>query len=161
MCGNKLKSEENQTISNASWDLWYQDRFELGSPRQIELSGQGLANGLVELWARHLYETVKPDGLTGFAKFDLWWKNQFWPVRIFGDEEGQVKIRQWVYVEGETGQNYLDTADRVLLRAIAETHAQLLRNELESDAIILISSDSESKADFLAALNQLRESLES
>lgn len=141
------------------WDLWYQDRFELGSPRRIELSGQGLANGLVELWARHLYETVQSDGVTGFAKFDLWWKNEFWPVLIFGDEEGQVKIRQWVYGGGEANPNYLDTADRTLLAEIAETHAGLLRNELESDAIISIASGSKSKIDFLAGLNGLKKSL--
>ncbi|QRN84030.1 hypothetical protein JR338_04585 [Chloroflexota bacterium] len=156
-----MNSEENQTISQENWDLWYQDRFELGSPRQIELSGQGLANGLVELWARHLHETVQPTGLTGFAKFDMWWKDAFWPVLIFGDEEGQVKIRQWVYDERVAGPNYLDTADRSLLQMIAETHAQLLRNDLESDAIVSIASETESKTDFMAALNQMREGLES
>ncbi|MBG0788819.1 MAG: hypothetical protein H0S79_27325, partial [Anaerolineaceae bacterium] len=125
------------------------------------LSGEGLANGLVELWARHLFETVQPDGQIGFAKFDLWWKNEFWPVLIFGDEGGQLKIRQWVYGEGEAGPNYLDTADRPLLRAIAETHAQLLTNELESDEIITLASKSNSRAEFLVALNAMKASLES
>jgi hypothetical protein len=142
------------------WDLWYQDSFELRSPRRIECSGRGLVEGLLELWARHLYETVQPNGLTGFAKFDLWLKQEWWLVLISGDEDGQVKLRQWVYGEGKPSSDYLESADRSLLVAIAETHAKLIENDLDCEDIIEGAEKSQTKDDFLAALKLLRESVD-
>ena len=138
------------------WDLWYQDTFELGSPRRIECSGRGLVEGLMGLWARHLYETVQPNGLTGFAKFDLWLKKEWWLVLISGDENGQVKLRQWVYGEREPTSNYRESADQSLLAAIAEAHAKLIKDDLDCEAIIMEAEKAKTKDDFLTTLDLLR-----
>lgn len=45
-------------------------------PRQVDLAGHGLVKGSIELWARHLFETVQLDGQQGFSRFNLWWKQK-------------------------------------------------------------------------------------
>jgi hypothetical protein len=78
------------------WKLWYQDLFDRESPRQIEASGTNLLEGLIELWKRHLQETVQAEGQKGFARFNLWIVEDEVSVEIRGSWEGQRKLRSWL-----------------------------------------------------------------
>ena len=67
-----MKSTQKHTdysdpAPRAAWELWYQDLFDRECPRQVEVRGQGLVQGLAELWARHLFETVQVDGQKGLS----------------------------------------------------------------------------------------------
>ena len=46
----------------AEWQVWYQDTFDRECPPSVDVRGRGLVSGLTELWARHLFETVRPGG---------------------------------------------------------------------------------------------------
>ena len=54
-----------------SWQVWYQDTFDRETPRWVEAAGEGLENGLCELWRRHISETILADGGKGFTRFNL------------------------------------------------------------------------------------------
>jgi len=60
----------------AEWQVWYRDTFDRECPPSVDVSGFGLAKGLTELWARHLFEAVGVDGKGGFSRFHLWWKQE-------------------------------------------------------------------------------------
>src|SRR5687768_15009963 len=51
------------------WVIWYVDTFDRDFPPRSEVSGRGLVEGLAQLWARHLFESVRPDGQSGFSSF--------------------------------------------------------------------------------------------
>jgi len=122
--------------STAEWEIWHQDTFDPDSPRQVEAAGQGLLAGLVQLWARHLFETVQADGRKGFSRFNLWWKQETRSVEIVGDWEGQVRLRQWVY--GDKPSTDRKTGDQALLQWIAATHQQrILRGETSAEILTL------------------------
>ena len=84
----QLRSEER--ASEAEWEVWYQDTFDRECPRQVEVAGRGLVEGLIQLWARHLFETVQADGQRGFSRFNLWWKQERRSVVVVGEWEGEV-----------------------------------------------------------------------
>ena len=142
-----LSQADIKIINTAEWELWYQDNFELECPRQMDLSGRGLVEGLMELWAHHLYETIQPNGFIGFSRFNLWWNQRDCSVNIVGEKSGQIKLRQWVY--GEQKSNYLGCmhiADKDLLRMIAGIHSKLIISDQTSETIIkeaLLSNDKE------------------
>ena len=145
-----MKESEDHLLSSKEWEIWYQDNFDLECPRQLELAGRGLINGLIELWARHLYETVQPDGFIGFSRFDLWWKQGACSITITGDKAGQLKLRSWVYGEGWSGnQRYLDFADRDLLAIIADVHSRMILNGQKSDDLINMALPSKNKEAFI------------
>lgn len=81
----------------AEWEVWYQDTFDRECPRQIEIAGLGLVNGLIELWARHLYETVQANGQKGFSRFNLWWKQKGQSIQVIGEWEGLIQLREWIF----------------------------------------------------------------
>jgi hypothetical protein len=77
----------------AEREVWYQDTFDRECPPSVDVRGRGLVEGLTELWARHLFETVRPSGGEGFSRFHLRWKpGRF--VRIEGDQAGATRLQR-------------------------------------------------------------------
>jgi hypothetical protein len=137
----------------AEWEVWHQDTFDPECPRQVEVTGRGLVQGLVELWARHLFEAVQVDGRQGFSHFNLWWKQERKSIEIVGDWEGQVRLRRWVY--GDRPWVGREEGDRSLLNSIAIAHQQELLRGAASEAILALASASKDREEFeeqLAAL---------
>lgn len=136
-------------VSDAEWELWHQDNFDLESPRLVEKSGQGLAEGLKELWARHLGETVQADGSTGFSRFNLWWKQRGCSIQIMGDMQGQLNLRKWVFGNRQPHQKgCVAAADQNLLGLIAKTHCGLLLKEKSVEDILYAAAVSKKVDDF-------------
>ena len=143
-------------IPQAEWEIWYQDTFDVDCPRQVELAGRGLVKGLVELWARHLFETVQPNGQLGFSRFNLWLKQEARSVTVGGVKTGAARLRQWIF--GDTRsirQGYVQAGDAKLLEAIAAAHGKLILANQSSQAILAIASTSASREEFEAHLSQL------
>ena len=151
-----MKKSEDLYPIQADWEIWYQDSFDQDCPRQLELTGSGLATGLVELWARHLYETVQPNGTFGFSRFNLWWRQQRISIEIVGEVIGQVKIRNWVFGEQHlVSSNLVDIADTGLLKLIGEIHAKLILRGQTSEEIILIAHLINDRENFIEQINKL------
>lgn len=152
----ELSEYTKHRINSAEWEIWYQDTFDIECPRQLELVGRGLINGLIELWARHLYETIQPDGSEGFSRFNLWWKGRARSITITGDMAGQAKLRSWVFGERRSSiKNYLDIADQDLLALIAEAHSFLIFKNQTSARIIDQAVQSNHKTEFVNQMNKL------
>ena len=111
----------------AEWEVWCEDTFDLTEPRRVETAGQGLAAGLAELWERHLFETVQPEGAKGFLRFNLWWKQAARSIEVVGDWGGMIKLRWWVFgarrwaVKG----GLLGAESRGLLMSLGAVHSCL------------------------------------
>lgn len=145
-----------ELLPEAVWEIWYQDTFDRESPRRVDLSGRGLVNGLVELWARHLFETVQPDGRQGFSRFNLWWKQKERSLEITGDRVGQSRLRGWVFGSKQhTDRGYVEAGDERLLRALARAHCQLALAGGTSEAILTAAARSIRWEDFEAQLPHL------
>lgn len=143
-----MTMDQDDTISRANWQVWYQDVFDRECPRSVESAGQGLVQGLIELWVRHLRETVQASGQEGFARFNLWWEQRRQSVRVVGDWQGQINLRKWVF--GDKG--HARAGDRKLLAQVAGAHVKLLLAEQSSEAILAAARDAASRKDFEARL---------
>jgi hypothetical protein len=123
--------------------------FDRECPRKVEVRGQGLVQGLVELWARHLFETVQVDGQKGFSRFNLWWQQPQKSIEIKGDRQGMVRLRRWVFGNKRTASHgYLDDGDRELLMEIALAHSYLVMAGQSSEAILEAAQDCTRREDF-------------
>jgi GNAT superfamily N-acetyltransferase len=143
-------------IPEAEWEIWYQDTFDADCPRQVELAGHGLVKGLIELWARHLFETVQPNGQLGFSRFNLWWKQRACSITIVGEAAGAARLRQWIFGDTRsTRQGYVQAGDAKLIEAIAAAHSQLVLANQTGEAILAIAATSTSREDFEAQLSRL------
>lgn len=142
----------------ADWEVWYQDTFDRDCPRSVEASGTGLLKGLTELWARHLFESVRPGGFRGFSRFNLYWKQNKQSVEVKGDWEGLVHLRQWVFGRKSTLlSNYVREGDRELLRLLALAHCKLVMQGKTGETIPENAVSSLDREDFekrLKALSQ-------
>jgi hypothetical protein len=125
-----------------AWELWHQDSFDRESPRQVEAAGRGLVQGLYELWAHHLRETVGARGQRGFSRFNLWLKREGKSIRIVGSWEGMTRLRDWVYSDGER----VRAPD--LLRKVATLHAKLVLEKQDGAAILAAAGAEQSRASF-------------
>ena len=107
------------------WEVWYRDMFDRECPPSVEVSGRGLVGGLIELWARYLLETVRPEGQLGFSRFHLRRENA--PgIQIDGDITGALRLRGWIAEDGiKSGRRHVEQGDRTLLTRVAVAHAQL------------------------------------
>ena len=147
-----------ELIPEAEWEIWYQDTFDQDCPRTVDLAGRGLVKGLIELWARHLFETVQPNGQQGFSRFNLWWKQKERSLAIVGEWVGAIRLRQWVFGSRQhTDQGYVQVGDEKLLRAVAVTHCRLVLANQTSQAILIAAKTSVSRKDFEAQLLRLAE----
>jgi hypothetical protein len=120
---------ELETLA-AWWQVWQQDVFDRESPRLVVASGEGLVDGLVELWSLHLSETVQANGREGFLRYNLWWQQKQASIEIRGDWRGQVRLRKWVDEMPGAGER------RELLRKIAEAHQSQIRHGATSEPIL-------------------------
>lgn len=143
------------TPASARWTIWHQDTFDRESPRQIEYSGIGLAQGLSQLWALHLSETVQADGMEGFSKFNLWWEQQRANINIAGDWQAQVRLRAWIIGDQQGGLQTVDQTRHMRLIKIAETHQKLLLQGASSEEIIQAARDAHDYDDFQSRLESL------
>ena len=137
----------------AEWQVWYQDTFDRECPRSVEASGRGLVEGLVELWARHLGETVRPDGSEGFSRFNLWCAPR--SVQIVGSREGAVRLRGWVFGKGRIQGGPLRKGEDRLLDRIAVVHAHLIVTGQSSEPILEAASAAQDRRDFESQLASL------
>ena len=137
------------------WQLWYRDTFDRECPPQVDAQGQDLLDGLIELWARHLFETVRPGGGRGFSRFYLQWTPDG-RAEITGDLEGARRLRKWVFGDQEhTRKGYVDAADQRLLKRVATTHRHLLEAGQTSAPILALARSAESRQAFVQALSDL------
>ncbi|MBI3468296.1 MAG: hypothetical protein HY000_35275 [Planctomycetes bacterium] len=125
----RLVNQPPDPDADAAWELWYRDSFDRECPPQCELSGCGLVRGLMELWARYLFESIRLDGQKGFSHFHLWSNNRRIDIlEKFDDTAGQVRLRRWMFgTKDSTKKGYVEEADAALLEKIATAHAALLR----------------------------------
>lgn len=120
---------------DATWELWYQDMFDRESRPYVDARGQGFVRGLMELWARHLFETVRADGSKGFSRFHLSWQRG--GAAIEGDWQGATRLRAWIFGDKEHAmKGYVAEAEVSLLEPIARVHAHLLIDRQSAAAIL-------------------------
>jgi len=143
--------------SENEWQVWYQDTFDRETPRKIDVAGVGLIDGLVELWTRHLYETVRTNGGRGFARFNLWRVQEGSSVVIDGDWNGQVRLRSWVFgsKQRKPGDNK-DAADAGLIKQIAIAHKNLILRGETSERIFCAAVTAQNLEDFKDWLLEFR-----
>lgn len=119
------------------WEIWHRDTFDREEPSACVARGVGLTKGLVQLWARYLFETVHQvsefDGKRmitrwlpgGFSELSLHWAGR--RVEIGGDDDGPGKLRLWIFGEQENCESYARLiAERPRLRTVAEAHALIV-----------------------------------
>ena len=139
----------------AEWELWYRDTFDLECPPSVDARGRGLVRGLMELWARHLFETVRPDGSRGFSRFHLRWAGMP-AIAIEGDWQGATRLRGWVFGEKEHGRKgYVGEGDARTLEKIALAHARLITADQGSERILTAAARAGDRGDFEAWLLDL------
>ncbi len=149
--------DPTDAISQANWKVWYQDTFDRECPRSVEIAGQGLLQGLLELWARHLFETVQASGQKGFSRFNLWWEQAGQSVEIVGDWTGQTRLRKWIFGDQRTARKgYVRAGDKKLLTEVAEAHSKLILAGQNSEAICTAASAAASRKDLETRLLELK-----
>jgi len=118
------------------WEVWYRDTFDRETPPRCEIRGHVLVDGLMELWARHLFEAVRPNGEIGFSRFHL--QSGSNRIEIEGPPGGALRLRQWVFGTKEHAElGYVAAADATVLRGIASAHASLIEKSRTSDTILV------------------------
>jgi hypothetical protein len=143
-------------VSEAEWEVWYRDTFDRECPPSVDVSGRGLVEGLMELWARHLFETVRPGGGKGFSRFHIRWEESW--AEIDGDWEGATRLREWVFgAKKHTKRGYVEEADARLLEEIALTHAILISADQTSEQILAAAAAAQDRQDFEIRLSRLTE----
>lgn len=156
----ELPPEEGTTGLNpgSEWEVWYQDMFDRETPRSVDVSGQGLVEGLMELWARHLFSRVRPDGGEGFARFNLWSEGQ--SIQVEGPWEGAVRLREWIYGDkGTIREGYVKEARGRTLQEVAAAHTRLILAGGSGEQILEMAAASRSRRDFGRRLKTLAETL--
>jgi hypothetical protein len=144
---SSLPPDPHDTDPTRPWKIVHRDTFDRSEPASAELSGtNGRINGLVELWAKFLFETVHtgsrsvagptPGSIAfvefatrGFSEFGLF-IDGVGSVRIDGDLEGGLKLRRWVFGTVQyTLKHAIDEAKLPVLQVIARRHARDLAVE--------------------------------
>jgi hypothetical protein len=141
-------------LSEAEWEVWYRDTFDRECPPSVDVSGRGLVKGLMELWARHLFETVRPGGGKGFSRFHIRWEGSW--AEIDGDWDGATRLREWVFgTKKHSQRGYVGEADARLLEEIALTHAILISANQTSEQILAAAAAAKDRQDFEMRLSRL------
>lgn len=139
----------------AEWEVWYRDTFDRECPPSVDVRGRGLTSGLVELWARHLFETVRPGGAQGFSRFHLRWGEAMF-AHVEGSWAGATRLREWVFgAKAHTRRGYVKEGDAGLLEKVAITHARLIVNRQPADQILEAAADAQDRPDFERRLADL------
>jgi hypothetical protein len=151
--------EPSAPLSEEEWEVWYRDTFDRECPPSIDVRGRGLASGLLELWARYLFETVRPGGTQGFSRFHLRW-GQAGFVNIQGSWEGAIRLRAWVFGESKhTSKGYVKEGDVRLLTRVAIVHARLIQANRSEEKILDVAAQARDRADFEKRLASLEANL--
>jgi hypothetical protein len=138
----------------AEWEVWYRDTFDRECPPSVDVRGRGLVEGLAELWARHLFETVRPGGGRGFSRFHLRYNDA--GIQILGRWEGAVRLREWVFGEkARTHKGYVAEADGPFLHQIAVAHAHLVAAGQTCEPILAAAAETVDHRAFEARLINL------
>jgi len=141
-------------LSKVEWEVWYRDTFDRECPPSVDVSGRDLVKGLMELWARHLFETVRPGGGKGFSRFHIRWEGSW--AEIDGDWEGATRLREWVFGAKKYSQRgYVEGADAPLLEEIALTHAILISGNQTCEQILAAAAAAQDRQDFEMRLSRL------
>ena len=149
------------TLTDAAWEIWYQDTFDLDTPRRIEHIGRGLENGLAVLWKHHLLEGVQPGGQTSFARFNLWLKEEKCSIEIPSEGTEIQKLRSWLVTSRLTGDEVgVHGAGMEMLAMLAAAHCRLLQANRTVEPIFLAAENSANRAAFKAELMCLAEDKE-
>ena len=113
--------------------------------------------GLTELWARHLFETVQASGQKGFSRFNLWWEQRGQSIEVVGDWEGQIRLRKWVFGDKRTARaGYVRAGDKKLLTKVAEVHSKLILAGQTNEAILTAARAAASRKDLETRLLDLK-----
>jgi hypothetical protein len=151
-------SEPDHDYETAAWEVWYDDAFDYDAPDSVDVRGQGLKNGLMELWARYLYETVQKDGSQGFSQFWLKreggivdlkreWKDvsQLW--------EGSKKLREWTFGQSQDPmKGYVGNADIEFLRRLCEAHLRRIQEPEAAEWLLARAAESGNREEFLGKI---------
>ncbi len=134
---SSLVPDADDPAADLTWAISARDTFDRESPTSAELTGRGVIPGLMELWAKFLFETVQlsqrhhGDGVRtqeasrGFTEFWLQFDGQG-ADHIDGDFACAGRIRHWIYgATRHTMRRAIDEADQELLRTIALAHARV------------------------------------
>lgn len=136
------------------WVIWYVDTFDRDCPPSREAGGSGLVEGLAQLWARHLFEIVRPDNQNGFSSFHLKWR--LGRIEIDGEREGGRRLREWMFGEKEHSyRGYAAEADPALLGKVAAAHAHLIERGRKAEEILAAAQTAKDSADFATRLDDL------
>ena len=151
----RSKGSLRDPLPEAVWEVWYRDTFDLECPPSVDVRGRGLTKGLMELWARHLFETVRPNGNRGFSRFHLNWEGKR-GIAIEGDWHGATRLRQWVFgSKTHSRRDYTKEGDTRLLKKIAVTHAHLILADQPDEQIIAAAASAVDRKDFETQLLNL------
>jgi hypothetical protein len=149
---NSAPAQDADGFEGEEWAVWYVDTFDREMPPNLEVRGRGLVEGLVELWARHMFETVRPEGPRGFSSFDLRWRHG--RVSISGDEEGARRLRGWLFGSTVTSrEGYVQISHRELLQRVAVAHARLTSRGESAEPILALARSAVDEADFVSRLD--------
>ena len=148
-----VRESNIHSLEKSKWELWCQDNFDQEGGRKIIQEGDGLVDGLILLWAYHLYDVVRPNGIIGFSQYNLWCKQEKLSIKILGKMAGQKKLRMWVFEERKVyHSSYLQIADREILDLIAEVHYDLTMNNQSSESIINTAISSKNREEFIIGI---------
>lgn len=145
----------NNMEADAKWKLWYQDLFDRECPRQVQKSGVGLFNGVMELWKRHLFETINAKGQKGFSRFNIWWEQENKSIEVVGDIKGAFILRQWL----SDNTSRTPEGNKILLERIVIAHLGLLKRGESSEKILAAANSFDNFTDFNKHLLSLEESI--
>ena len=145
------------------WVVVYNDTFDRETPTSVEAEGVGLVPALVELWKRFLFETVQSASSNregslesipsrGFSEFTLIATAGGLHLQLAGSLVGAHRLKTWMFAQ----QGSVGTADVVLLRDLAETHASSGSIEDAALAVLDAAEAAANRADFEGRLAQLR-----
>jgi hypothetical protein len=147
---------EIHSLKNVKWELWRQDTFDQEGGRKIIEEGDGLFDGLILLWAYHLYDVVRPDGMIGFSQYNLWCKQEKLSIAVIGEMRGLKILRLWIFEKRRMDHSsYLQIADREILDLIAEAHSNLILNNQSSEPIINMAIFSNNREEFILHIKNL------
>lgn len=145
----------SQSYAQENWTVWYRDTFDHEAPARIDVSGKGLTQGLAELWARYLFETVQASGQQGFSRFHLEWGGHGF-IQIEGDWQGAKRLRFWLFGnKHHSYTGYVKEADPALLEHLANSHIRLIGNPQATHHILSIAAIARDAEDFASRLDQV------
>lgn len=159
MTSEMLQQLEGDSLSDEEWEIWYLDMFDRECPPSIEVQGKGLVRGLMELWARYLLETVRPEGWLGFSRFYL--RRLDAPsVEIKGELSGAQRLREWIAGNNlKSGRILMERGELRLLRQIAIAHVALLQVGRDASEILSAATEAADHTTFERQLHKLLSSL--